>query len=726
MNTPINIFRLLSAGLLGRLGHLFIMPSFVSASQLLLNKLGRLLFLLVAAGFLSIALVACAGGGGSGGSSSGSANNGSMDGDPGGNGQGNGKTILGVFNASLTFAPIRGGFQIGSQSDFGDFTSLKITATSGSESEERTINIDEFADDSYDFTGLADRDWKFQIVGILSDSREQEVNIVFVWQENRDDHAGAGIRSGLNTDGDGRADSVDEDDDNDGLDDTDVKEQQNGLGGVSCSLLADCDGDSVTDMDEVAAACVIKADCDDDGARDGDEEAGCVQNTDCDNDGVGDGIEARGCAKLADCDGDSSEDGTDIDDDGDGLIEIATAAHLNEVRYALDGSGRRSSANGAIDTTGCGGDGGITQCNGYELVADISLADYVDNEGGKGWQPLGHDTDSGTNGCQGDAFNGTFEGNGRTISNLSISRSGMDCVGLFGHITADSEIRNLRLRAETVIGRDNVGSLVGFGPSAQIFYSSVVVGEVHRTRDNVGGLVGNGVSAQIFSSSIVVGQVSGSASVGGLVGSGRSVRIHSSSVVAGEVSGSGGVGGLVGEGTTAYIVSSSAVVGEVSGSSVVGGLVGNINHGKVAYSYVVSGSRISMLGGGGSGTGNASYWDSDTSGRGSGNHGEAKTSNELREPTDYEGIYENWDEDMNIFGNEDEPLAVWCDRDNSGSIEADEKIDANLIWDFGESDEYPANNCIPLEPDEWRSWWSLEGTPAKPQLNQTRLDQLLP
>ncbi len=70
-----------------------------------------------------------------------------------------------------------------------------------------------------------------------------------------------------------------------------------------------------------------------------------------------------------------------------------------------------------------------------------------------------------------------------------------------------------------------------------------------------------------------------------------------------------------------------------------------------------------------------------------------------------------------------EPLAVWCDRDNSGSIGGSEQASANLIWDFGESDEYPAIRCTPLEPDEWRSWWSLNGE-GKPQLNQTRLDAL--
>ena len=247
----------------------------------------------------------------------------------------------------------------------------------------------------------------------------------------------------------------------------------------------------------------------------------------------------------------------------------------------------------------------------------------------------------------------------------------------------------------------------------------------------MGGLVGNGFNVTITSSSVVVGGVSGSGSrVGGLVGSGDLARIYSSSVVADEVvSGASQVGGLVGYGPSARIVSSSVVVDEVvSGAGFVGGLVGLINSDnfiQIAYSYVVSGSSVNMLVGFGSGPGVASYWDSETSGVSSGSFGAPQTTSELRSPTGYDGIYAAWDDETDIFvSGEDEPLAVWCDRDNSGSIEAGEKIDANLIWDFGESDEYPAIRCTPLKPDEWRNWWFLNAT-DQPQLNQMRLDEVL-
>ena len=368
----------------------------------------------------------------------------------GGSGSGSGGSSLRPLEVNLTFAPISGGFRIGNQSDFGDMVSLNIKATSrsGSVVEEADINIAAFIDDSsHDFTGLADLDWKFQIIGTLSDGRRQEVDIGFVWDENEADNARGGIRSGVDTDGDRRADSVDEDDDGDGLNDNDGREQQTNSDDVSCSLLVDCDGDGEMDV-------------------------------------------------------------TDIDDDGDGLIEIGTAAELDGVRHALNGNGRKLSASADLNTDGCGGDGSITSCSGYELVADISLATYANADNGKGWQPLGQDTGS-ADGCQGPAFSGTFEGNSFMISDLNISRPSEDCVGLFGHIAANSEIRNLTLSAEAVIGRNFVGGLVGHGFSVTITSSSVVVGEVSGSGSRVGGLMGYGNLARIVSSSVVMGVVRG-------------------------------------------------------------------------------------------------------------------------------------------------------------------------------------------------------------------------
>ena len=605
----------------------------------------------------------------------------------------------------------------------------------------------------------------------------------------------------------------------------------------------------------------VKNDNDSDRCRCG--ETGWTSNSFTDNDGDG----CRDAGEDDDDDNDGVMDVVDIDYDGDGLIELATAAELDAVRYALNGRGRRLSEGAELNTSGCGGYGGITSCSGYELVANINLATYANADGAKGWQPLGHDTNSSTPGCQGAAFEGIFEGNGWTISNLSINRPNEDCVGLFGHIAANSEIRNLTLRAETVMGRAGVGSLVGYGFRAQIVSSSVVVAEVRGSEHSVGGLVGQGGGSSrvvrpfglsIVSSSVVAGEVSGNRSIGGLVGRGESARIDSSSVVAGKLEGLVNIGGLVGYGSSARIISSSVAVVEVKGSEhsvgglvgrgqsaqidsssvgvgevkgsryvgglvgygrsarihsswvmveevrgsehSVGGLIGNGRSARIISSLVVVGemrgrSRVAGLMGLGvesqiysslvgvgevkgsryvgglvgdgqsariysssvrvgevSGTGDnvgglVGNFDSgriaysyalvsNTIDRWFGSRSEAAEAAsyggrwynyELRRPTDYTGIYEDWKNDTNIFGDGmiDEPLAVWCDRDNSGSIESDERIPDNLIWDFGTDMEYPVIRCTLLPPDEWSDWWSLGGE-GNPQLDRTRLNQLLP
>ena len=385
---------------------------------------------------------------------------------------------------------------------------------------------------------------------------------------------------------------------------------------------------------------------------------------------------------------------------------------------------------------GCGDGVDVLSCVGYELVNDISLMDYSK---GEGWPPLGHDADSSTDGCEGTGFVGTFEGNGKMISDLSINLPNENCVGLFGHIAKNSEIRNLRLRATTVMGNNRVGALVGRGGGKRKddkparIHSSLVVADKVIGVDRVGGLVGSFWNSRIYSSSVVVAyEVKGDDAVGGLVGWGESTRVYSSSVVAAAVKGNGNeVGGLVGQGKKTEIYSSSIVADKLDGSSQVGGLAGIFDDfSRVAYSYVVSGSNTVMLVGSGGGKGTASYWDSSTSRRNSGNHGRPKPSQELRNPTPYEGIYAAWSDDTDIFrdGMRNVPLAVWCDKDRSGSIkDRKEKTNSNFIWDFGGRKEYPAIKCTPITPTKWRGLWDVNDSGNLVlYLDRSDLDKLFP
>ncbi len=99
----------------------------------------------------------------------------------------------------------------------------------------------------------------------------------------------------------------------------------------------------------------------------------------------------------------------------------------------------------------------------YRQEADIvfDLADFqsggVFYNDGAGWVPI---AGNGTSFM----FTGSYDGNGETISNLTIRRGGTANVGLFGHLGHDSDgatIKNLKLINVDIIGGRGTGSLVG-------------------------------------------------------------------------------------------------------------------------------------------------------------------------------------------------------------------------------------------------------------------------
>ena len=403
----------------------------------------------------------------------------------------------------------------------------------------------------------------------------------------------------------------------------------------------------------------------------------------------------------------------DYDADNDGLIDVRTLAQLDAVRYDLDGDGLVDGATWmpyyAAFSMGALGMGCPDVCTGYELEADLDFD--TDGDGavdsdddywndGDGWEPIGGE----------DApFVATFKGNSRAVSNLLINRPTEDEVGLFG--AADRIlIEGIGLVDADVTGQDGVGALLGRGVYASI-RSSYATGSVSG-EDEVGGLVG-GSSGPVADSYAAV-RVSGTDGVGGLVGHQFLNRIVSSHAT-GNVSGTNAVGGLVGAVSNfRQLIQASYATGGVSGTGAqltdsdsgfimcsfegnstgggVGGLVGS-TCGEIEASYAVGPVSGTVAAGGLVGTGRSlrvrfSYWDLDTSGMrvGVGSHDVndngvidgtesprigvgGMTTSELQAPTDYEGIYETWNVDLN-------PPFI-------GEGEADDP------WDFGTATQYP-------------------------------------
>lgn len=304
--------------------------------------------------------------------------------------------------------------------------------------------------------------------------------------------------------------------------------------------------------------------------------------------------------------------GGDYDADDDGLIEIRSLAQLDAIRYDLDGSGSENDAYvaafpGAAEGMGCPSSG----CSGYELANNLDFdtnrngqADPGDAywNGGNGWRPIG---------TYRSYYYAEFDGNNHTISNLYISRTARDQVGLFGAFRWGGSIRQLRLVAVNVTGHNDVGGLVGYMQGSSSITNSYVTGDVIGNQD-IGGLVGenNAAITDSYANSIV----SGTTSAGGLVGahhSGTIARSYSDGEVntsgdnagslvgysSGTINGSYAIGDVFAVGNSAGglvgyssgIINGSYATGAVTGSGWrVGGLVGNNYNGTINGSYATA------------------------------------------------------------------------------------------------------------------------------------------
>ncbi|OKY77374.1 MAG: putative membrane protein [Candidatus Methanohalarchaeum thermophilum] len=183
----------------------------------------------------------------------------------------------------------------------------------------------------------------------------------------------------------------------------------------------------------------------------------------------------------------------------------------------------------------------------YELISDIDASDTSTWNGGVGFDPIGdgpRDWDI--------SFNGTFDGNGYTIANLTIDRSGGSFVGLFGLVGSGGTIKNIGIEDVTVHGKEWVGSVVGenYGTVNETYATGSVTGVFQ----DVGGLVGwnDGVVNNSYATTNVTGPPESSTAqnsgTGGLVGENAENGEITNSYAAGNVSDSyDDVGGLAGQ-----------------------------------------------------------------------------------------------------------------------------------------------------------------------------------
>ncbi len=278
-------------------------------------------------------------------------------------------------------------------------------------------------------------------------------------------------------------------------------------------------------------------------------------------------------------------------------------------------------------------------------TADIDASPTAAWDDNAGFSPIGS-VDS--------RFNGTYEGQGYSITGLTINRPTERELGLFG-ATQNARIDSLNLVELNFIGLISVGGLVGDLNTTDISYiytsgtitvdqfggssraggiagtgagnQQHLVSSVHITAngDQVGGIFGN-YSNGVLTDSYATGNISGTTNVGGLIGgfefTGSGEALHRV-YATGDVSGTQRVGGLIGISIDDVVITNSFATGSVLGSSNSGGFIGIVQgNGTISNSYasgtVFGGFDTGAFIGQNDGNVTNSYWNTQTSGRSNG------------------------------------------------------------------------------------------------------------
>ena len=319
---------------------------------------------------------------------------------------------------------------------------------------------------------------------------------------------------------------------------------------------------------------------------------------------------------------------------------VASSDITGKTFYVSDINGllKLSALVGKVNTTTTeyGSNYGYDNSSGPAITfsgATIQMLNDIDCENGdnkdnfsKTFVSIGNETNN---------FQGTFDGNNKTITGLYIDQKTANA-GLFGYVSnaedvSNAEIKNLKMQnCKVVSTRSCVGNFVGNANGVIISNCSAEETEVSSGAGSFGGIVGyvgetvtitncyntGSVSGYNYHIGGIVGEVKGTATitncyntgsvgsyydVGGIVGSvaGSGVTIMNC-YNTGDVSGNDNIGGIVGVVYNTVTITNCYNIGSVSvGTLCVGGIVGRVdgtatitncyNTGSVGDNYYVGG-----------------------------------------------------------------------------------------------------------------------------------------
>ena len=214
---------------------------------------------------------------------------------------------------------------------------------------------------------------------------------------------------------------------------------------------------------------------------------------------------------------------------------------------------------------------------------DITLTGNIDLKG-IDWTPIGKDDNK--------AYTGTFDGNGKTITGLTVTGS-YKYAGLFGDIDENGTVKNVVLEGVQITSDNSSGYAGGVaGDSWGTIENCSVSGSVSGTTF-AGGVVGSqwGGSITGCNSSATVKGVIFAGGIAGETNSGVSLTgCYATDDVTVENDGTnnshaGGVVGYNGGGTLTACYATGSVTGSGSGTIYVGGVTGSNNLGTLTACY---------------------------------------------------------------------------------------------------------------------------------------------
>ena len=172
-------------------------------------------------------------------------------------------------------------------------------------------------------------------------------------------------------------------------------------------------------------------------------------------------------------------------------------------------------------------------------------------------------------------YDGVFDGNGKTITGLTIEYGTATYAGLFATLGENGKVKNLTLKNANITAATYTGAVAGMNNGT--IENCSVSGTVESSSNNAGGITGYNYGT--ITGCSVSGNVSANSQAGGIAGylvTGDITDCHSSATVKGNYL-VGGVAGYMSDNTTlTACFSTGSVTATGSGDAEAGGVVGRV------------------------------------------------------------------------------------------------------------------------------------------------------